>query len=362
MKQFDVIIIGSGPSGLMCASKIDNKRVLLLERNETIGGKIKVSGGGRCNVTNNKDIDSFLKNVPKNNKFLFSTLNNFGPWQIIDFFKQHDCPLVEEKDNKMFPKSHDSRSIIDVFKRIINNKDVTIKTKYLVENVEYTNGEYIINDTFTSNTLVVATGGNTYRHLGTDGFGYKVAQNMGIIVTDTSPVEAPLVSNSQIIASKQVQGISLQDVKANVYANNKRVFSKQHDLLFTHFGLSGPLALQSSFYINKALKTGKGPVTFEIIIDEQYKDSSIVPKRLLPYIIDNKIIIEISDIRGAKHGFVTDGGISLKEINPKSFATKKYPSLYFIGEVLDINAFTGGYNITTCLSEGYSCALAINEQ
>lgn len=362
MKNYNVIIIGSGPSGLMAASTITDKSVLLIERNVEIGGKIKVSGGGRCNVTNNKDIEQFLLNVPKNNKFLYSTLNSFGPKQIIDFFNQNGTPLVEEKDNKMFPASHQSQDIINTFKRVMNDRDVTIKVNTEVTSVQFENEQYIVNDTWCCQHLVIATGGNTYRHLGTEGFGYTVAENFGLKVTDLYPVETPLVSNSELIASKAVQGVALQDVTATLFVKNKKVFSKTHDLLFTHFGLSGPLALQSSFYASKALRNNKRPIVMQIDLNDDYIAGGNVPKRLLPHIVDGKIAIEIHDVRGGKHGFVTDGGVSLKAINPKTFEAKTQANLYFIGEVLDINAFTGGYNITNCLSEGYSLATYLNQK
>ncbi|WOO88031.1 aminoacetone oxidase family FAD-binding enzyme [Mollicutes bacterium LVI A0039] len=361
MNDFDIIIIGSGPSGLMAASHIDNKSILIIESNPEIGGKIKVSGGGRCNVTNNKDVENFLSNVPKNSKFLYSTLYTFGPSQIIDFFQQNGTPLVEEKDNKMFPKSHNSQDIINTFKRVLNDKDVTIKTNTVATSVEFKNGKYIINEQYTAAKLIIATGGHTYRHLGTEGFGYEVAKEFGLKVTDLFAVEAPLVSNSELISSKAVQGVALQDVTATLLVKNKKIFSKKHDLLFTHFGLSGPLALQASFFASKALRSNKRPIIMRIDLNEEYIAAGNVPKRLLPFIVDNKIEVEIHDVRGAKHGFVTDGGVSLKEINPKTFEAKNQSGLYFIGEVLDVNAFTGGYNITNCLSEGYTLAAHLND-
>lgn len=360
MKNYNVIIIGSGPSGLMAASTINNKSVLLIERNLEIGGKIKVSGGGRCNVTNNKDIEQFLLNVPKNNKFLYSTLNSFGPTQIIDFFNTNGTELVEEKDNKMFPATHQSQDIINTFKRIMNDKDVTIKTNTEVTDVRFDDSKYVINERWSCDQLVIATGGNTYRHLGTEGFGYRVAEDFDLKVTDLFPVETPLVSNSELIASKALQGVALQDVTATLFAKNKKVFTKKHDLLFTHFGLSGPLALQSSFYASKALRQNKRPIVMRIDLNKDYVENGNVPKRLLPFIENERIEIEIHDVRGGKHGFVTDGGVSLKEINPKTFESKKQPNLFFIGEVLDINAFTGGYNITNCLSEGHTSGMHIN--
>lgn len=360
MKDFNVIIIGSGPSSLMAAATIQNKSILIIERNPEIGGKIKVSGGGRCNVTNNKEIEQFMNNVPKNSKFLYSTLNTFGPKQIIEFFTQNGTKLVEEKDNKMFPESHKSQDIIDTFKRIMNDKDITIKINTEATDIEYTNNKYIVNENFSCDHLVIATGGNTYRHLGTEGFGYQVAEQFDIKVTETHPVEAPLVSNNELIASKALQGVALQNVTATLLVKNKKVFSKSHDLLFTHFGLSGPLALQSSYYASKALRQNKRPVIMRIDLNPEYIANTNVPKRILPFIENDRIEVEIHDIRGSKHGFVTDGGVSLKAINPKTFESKTNPRLYFVGEVLDINAFTGGYNITNCLSEGYSLGMHLN--
>ncbi len=358
MTHFDVIIIGSGPSGLMAASQINNKSVLLIERNSNIGGKIKVSGGGRCNVTNNKELEAFLLNVPKNNKFLYSTLNLFGPAQIINFLTANGVELHEEKHNKIFPKSNKSIEIINTFEKILINNNVKIKTNFEVTKVLFKGEKYIVNDVYTSSILIVATGGCTYKHLGTTGFGYDIASSFDIQTTKTYPVETPLVSNSKIIASKDIQGISLRDVKGTLLVKNKAVFSTVNDVLFTHFGLSGPLALQSSFYVNKALVSNKKPITFKIDLPDD--SNIIIPKKLKPYIIDDKIELEINDVRGAKHGFVTDGGISLKEINPKTFEAKNQKNLFFVGEVLDVNAFTGGYNITICLSEGYSVANYIN--
>lgn len=354
MISYDVIIIGSGPSGLMCASSIANKSVLLLEKNREVGGKLKVSGGGRCNVTNKKEIDKFLLNVPKNHKFLYSTLSNFGPEEIIGFFESNGTALKIEQDNKVFPISDQSQDIINTLQTVAISNGVTIKLGYSVEKIENNDETYIVNDQFKTKNLVIATGGITYRHLGSDGFGHNFARELGIDVTDLYPTETPLVSNCDLISSKALQGVSLPGVNAAVYVNNKKVFSKKHDLLFTHFGLSGPLALQSSYFIGTALRAGKKDIKFTIDLSQEYIDSGNVPKRILPFITDDQIVLPINDVRGSKHGFVTDGGISLKAINPKTFESKQYPGLFFIGEVLDINAFTGGYNITICLSEGKS--------
>lgn len=356
MKYFKNIVVGSGPAGLMCAANLANNTTLILEKNPHIGGKIKVSGGGRCNVTNRKDNDKLIEYIVHNPKFLYPALNNFNAEAIINFFKVNGCELVEENNNRMFPVTHNSETIIKTLRRIILNNQQTIKTNYEVRKIKFNETEnlYYINDEYTTTNLIIATGGKTYSHLGTTGDGYEFAKRFNHTITELNPCETPLISNDEIIKDKTLQGISLRNVKGTIFVNNKKKKTISQDILFTHFGLSGPLALHFSYYIITAKKK-KHPVRIELDLT-----SCEVPKRMRKVISDDKLVINITDTKGWRTAFVTNGGIKLKEIDPKTYQSKIQPNLYFIGEVLDINAFTGGYNITLCLSEGKLCADMIN--
>jgi predicted Rossmann fold flavoprotein len=353
MEFYDVIIIGSGPSGLMCACQIRNKEVLLLEKNEVIGGKLKVSGGGRCNVTNSKSIDGLLENIPCNAKFLYPSLNSFSSKDIIKFFESNGCELKEEDNNRMFPITNSSQTIIDTFTKVLKKNGIKIRTGFSVDRIEIINGEYIVNDYYKCRSVVIATGGKTYPHLGTTGDGYLLLENLGHKITDLMPTETPLVSNDEIIQNKLFQGITLKNTTVELLINNKSKKKMTGDLLFTHFGISGPLGLQLSYYCQKALKNNK-KIALKIHL------TTDVPKKIKAYTDEPFLIININDTKGWKVAFVTSGGLSLKEVMPNNFESKIHSNLFVIGELLDINAHTGGYNLTSCMSEGYSVAKYIN--
>lgn len=356
MQKYQNIIIGSGPSGLMCAANLNQNSTLILEKNSHIGGKIKVSGGGRCNITNNKPVDKLLEYIVHNPKFLYPSFNNFNAQDIITWFEQRGCELIEEDHNRMFPISHSSNSIIRTLRKVILDNCQKIKTDYEVKKIYFDQEDsvYIINDEYQCQNLIIATGGKTYQHLGTTGDGYQFAQQFNHTITDLYPCETPLISHDELITNKQLQGISLRDVQATIYVNNKKKKTISQDILFTHFGLSGPLALHFSYFVIAAKKK-KHPV--KIVLD---LNSCDIPKKMQKIIDDDYLTINITDTKGWRTAFVTNGGVKLKEISPQTFESKLQENLFFIGEVLDINAFTGGYNLTTCLSEGVLCAKHIN--
>ncbi len=358
MKHFKNIIIGSGPSGLMCCASLVNNSTLILEKNPHLGGKIKVSGGGRCNVTNRKSNADLLEHIVHNPKFLYPALNNFNAEAIIKFFETNNCQLVEENNNRMFPITHNSETIIKTLRKIIITNNQTIKTNYEVRKVKFdsVHNLYFVNDEYTCDNLIIATGGKTYSHLGTTGDGYEFGKRFNHTITELNPCETPLISNDELIKQKLLQGISLRNVKGTIFVNNKKKKTISQDILFTHFGLSGPLALHFSYYVIAAKKKNHA-VRIELDLN-----STEIPKRMRKVINDEKLVINITDTKGWKTAFVTNGGIKLKEIDPKTYQSKLQPNLYFIGEVLDINAFTGGYNITLCLSEGKLCADMINQK
>lgn len=358
MKYYDVIIVGAGPCGLMSCISINNKSILLLDANNEIGGKIKVSGGGRCNITNNKSIEEFLNYVPKNNKFLYSTFNNFSPQNIITFFEKNSISLKEEDKNRIFPKSDDSSTFTSFFNKKIkfDNKKV-VKNNYLVKNIVYNKEDniFIIDNFFSSKYLIVATGGMSYSHISQGKIGYELMESLNHTITELKPAETPLVINDPIIESKELQGISVKDVIGTLYVNDKKKVCIKNDLLFTHFGLSGPLALNLSYYTKIALDEQK---IVKIILN-----ISKSTKRLKKYLDDNNCIsFKVNDVKGFKTAFVTNGGVNLKEINPQTLESKLMKNLFVGGEILDINCFTGGYNIGTFLCQGKLIGDVLNER
>lgn len=366
-----ICIIGGGPSGMMAAisAKMHHQEheVILIDSNPILGKKMRLTGGGRCNVTADVDSDTVVKHVVKNGKFLYSALTNFATKDIIQFFEKEGCPLKMEDHQRMFPQSNRSSDIVDALKRKMTSLGVSFMMNTTIVDVDpeastltTESASKIVYD-----ALIIATGGKTLPQTGSNGVGYRFAERFGHTITSLVPAEVPLVSNERLIQEKTLQGLSFKDVEVTVYDGKKVKSRIVHDLLITHFGLSGPVALRSSFEVLKLLE--KGPVTIEIdfipginSLDEAHPN---LQKRLLEYVASlegdalshlKQFKMTIHDTRGFQYAFVTNGGVSVKEIDPKTMKSKLVSNLSFCGEVMDINAFTGGYNITSCLSTGYT--------
>ena len=378
----NIIIIGGGPSGMMAAisAKLHNNNyeVILIEKNNELGRKLKLTGGGRCNITANVSNSEIINNICKNNKFMYSSLNNFNAQDIIKFFEDNNCPLKEEDHHRMFPKSNKSIDIVNTLynkmielniKIMLNSEVLDITDKYVKLETNKIFYEY----------LIIATGGIILPNTGSDGKGYEFAKKFNHTITELLPAEVPLVSNSQVIKEKTLQGLSFKDITLNIYYKNKIYKSITHDLIFTHFGLSGPAALRASFDIINLLKKQESVdvkidflnnYEFEQLLNTNdlqniYQQNNL-PNRLIKYletISNNKeeliknlkaFNINIYTTRGFKSAFVTNGGINLKEVDPKTFKSKLNNKISFCGEILDLNAYTGGYNITMALSSGYT--------
>lgn len=369
----NIIIIGGGPSGMMAALSArkynPTAKVTLLERNKTLGKKLSLTGGGRCNVSANVDRNTVVENVVKNGRFLYSSLSNFGPQEIIAFFNENGCPLVEEDHKRMFPTSSKSKDIINTLTKALLANNISIKYEIFVEKIT-SNTVYSKEKSFYYDHLIIATGSKTLPGSGSDGNGYNLAKSLGHSITDLLPAEVPLVSNDGVIQEKILQGLSFQDVNIKVLRENGKVKrSITHDLLFTHFGLSGPAALRASYDVIELLKNQKN---IKILIDflpnnskEEITEDLIysLPKRLITYLstLDTPLIdslkkfeISVYDTRGFTYAFVTNGGIKLKEIDPKTMQSKISSNISFCGELLDYNAYTGGYNITAAFTTGYT--------
>lgn len=384
MKQ--VYVVGGGPAGMMAAisAKMHHPEmaVTILEGNLKLGKKLRLSGGGRCNVTAALSHEDLVKGIVKNGKFLYSALQQFDAQAIQAFFEALHCPLKVEDHQRVFPCSDDANDIVLALKNQLATLGVRIVYEAKVDAIDAQQCIiYAGNQKFMYDAIILATGGKTYAETGSDGTGYELAQRMGHTITALKPAEVPLVSNDQVIQDKQLQGLSFHDVELCVYQKGKVKQRIRHDLLFTHFGLSGPAALRASYYVLQVLdKSDIVDLTIDFLPD--YKQPELLadimqadpkealmklglPKRLLEYVVAiskdklslinnlKKYPISIYTTRGFANAFVTNGGVKIKEIDPKTMKSKLNPHISFAGELMDMSAFTGGYNISVAFISGY---------
>lgn len=356
-------------------------RTLLLEKNKKLGKKLAGTGGGRCNVTNSGSLDDLMAGIPGNGRFLYSVFSQFDNHDIIAFFADNGVALKEEDHSRMFPTTDKSRTIIDCLERKITELGGTIMTNLEVVSVKKDGDDFIIKSadlSFSCQKLIVTTGGKSYPSTGSTGFGHDIARHFKLAVTELEAAESPLLTD---FPHKALQGISLDDV---CLSYDKHQIT--HDLLFTHFGLSGPAALRMSSFVkggevlqldslpqmseadlaafleehrDKAIKNAIKLLLPERIADffaqdlpEKVKQAS--PKELDSLIKQIKALpIPVTGKMSLAKSFVTKGGVDLREINPKTLESKTVAGLHFAGEVLDINAHTGGFNITSALCTGW---------
>ncbi|MDS9471791.1 NAD(P)/FAD-dependent oxidoreductase [Sporosarcina pasteurii] len=407
--MYDVIIIGAGPSGLMAsiAAAENGSKVLLLEKGKKPGNKLAISGGGRCNVTNRLPQEEIIKNIPGNGRFLYGPFSVFNNEDIIHFFENLGVPLKEEDHGRMFPVSNKAKDVVNALLDEMKRLDVDLKletkvAKLLMDDekilgVRLDNGEEI-----RAHAVVLAVGGKAVPQTGSTGDGYPWAERAGHTITTIYPTEVPLLSSEPFIVSKELQGLALRDAAVSVLnAKGKTLVTHTMDMLFTHFGLSGPAILRcSQFVVKERMKNGNKPVTMKIdtlplqneeeifqqinkIVKEDAKKQvnnslkGIAPEKWLHFLLERATIdpteigaalsseklralarllksftLEVNGTQPIERAFVTGGGVSTKEIVPKTMASKKKDGLYFCGEILDIHGYTGGYNITSALVTG----------
>ncbi|WP_394137616.1 BaiN/RdsA family NAD(P)/FAD-dependent oxidoreductase [Cytobacillus oceanisediminis] len=407
--KYDVIVIGGGPSGLMAAIGAAEQRakVLLIDKGDKLGRKLAISGGGRCNVTNRLPVDEIIKHIPGNGRFLYSAFSLFSNEDIIRFFENLGIKLKEEDHGRMFPVTDKAQSVVDALITRLNELKVDIKTNSPIRDVHYENGrvksvELKTGDVYDTDAVVIAVGGKSVPHTGSTGDGYAWAEKAGHTITDLFPTEVPLTSAERFIKEKTLQGLSLRSVALSVLnPKGKALITHQMDMIFTHFGISGPAVLRCSQYVVKAMKkwnltevtmnldavpdTKEEPLFQEVskmIKDEPKKSiknllKGLVPERYLLFLLDQNGIdpsaqgANISNekvrsfVKGCKSfqftvngtlpldkAFVTGGGVSVKEVEPQTMASKMMDGLFFCGEILDIHGYTGGYNITSALVTG----------
>lgn len=387
MKQ--ILIIGGGPAGCMaaiaCKTQHPQHQVILLEGNSRLGEKLRLTGGGRCNLTANVSAEEIIKHTPRNGRFLFSSLNNMDPHAIMRFFTDRKLLLKEEDHQRIFPITDKAEDVVNVLENELKKYGVQIQLSTLVTSIDVKHKQIKTNKgNFPFDHLIFATGGATYPQTGSNGQSFELLKQCGHTITPLKPSEVPLVSNASIIQSKDLQGLSFKDITITAFVNEKKIIQVTHDLLFTHFGLSGPAALQTSSYLNDAFSDGNKvhvsidflPKVKREILEAQVKVKPIdeillfhgIPKRLIQVLKTGESLdvmsikqfkLELHGTRGFTTAFVTCGGVSLKEIDPKTMRSKLLPWLSICGEALDVNSLTGGYNMTVAFSTGYTAGLML---
>lgn len=411
MSNYDVIVIGGGPSGLMAsvAAAEHGASVLLIDKGAKLGRKLGISGGGRCNVTNVKERDELISHIPGNGRFLYSSFEHFNNQDIIAFFEGLGIALKEEDNGRMFPVSDKASSVVSALISKVKSLGVDIMTDSPVSEVLYDEGavkgvRLRSGKILASSSVIIATGGKSVPQTGSTGDGYPWAEAAGHTITELFPTEVPILSREEWIKSGELQGLSLRDVTLTVWGvKGKKVISHRGDMIFTHFGLSGPIALRCSQFLRQVQRKS-GSDTVDMSIDlfpdlnpqevenlllnklEQEPKKAIrnslkglLPERLIPLLLSKaeldgdttghhlskngllalsgllkRMPVQVYGTRSLSEAFVTGGGVNLKEIDPKRMESKLMPGLFFCGEILDIHGYTGGYNITAAFSTGYT--------
>ena len=396
------VVIGGGASGLIASyfSALNGNDVVLLEKNEKLGKKIYITGKGRCNLTNNCDVKEYVENVVTNPKFMFGSINAFSPKDVMEFFEQNGLTLKTERGNRVFPSSDKASDVTACLTKCLKKVNVDIKLNTNVVKVVKIDQKFVIKTTdvdYFADSVIICTGGISYSLTGSTGDGYKFAKSLGHSIINP---KASLVGiNCKESFCSKLSGLSLKNVVLTVKHREKVIFNELGEMLFTHFGVSGPLVLSASALINKLdIKDVKLSVDLKSGMDNQMLENRIlrefsannlksiltVIKTMLPAsmaeillqtvsINKNKICAEITfqereriikalksfnitpvSLRPIEEAIITSGGVNVKEINPKTMESKLVKGLFFAGEVLDVDCFTGGFNMQTAFSTGFT--------
>ncbi len=404
----DVIVIGGGAAGMMAAITAAQKghSVTLLEKNEKLGKKLFITGKGRCNFTNAGDNEELMNSIVTNKKFLYSAFNAFSNYDCMGFFDGLGLKFKVERGNRVFPESNHSSDVIAALAErlkklgvnvMLNTEVISINTsenasENIFAGVTLINGEKIAGD-----AVIIATGGNSYQSTGSDGAGYRMAKSLGHTVTPILPALVPMTVADEW--EKELQGLSLRNVQIRVLDGKKELYSDFGEMLFTHFGVSGPTILSASSYVASVLKNK--PLTlsvdlkpaldsrqlderilrdFDELKNKAYKNSldKLLPKKLIPVMVElseikpdkkvneitkqerSRLVELLKDFRltltglmGFNEAIITQGGVSVKEVNPSTMQSKLISGVYFAGEVLDVDAVTGGFNLQIAWSTAY---------
>lgn len=410
-----VIVVGGGAAGMFAAIQAakNGHQVTLYEKNEKLGKKIFITGKGRCNITNASDLEELFQAVVTNSKFLYSSFYGYTNQNVIDFFEEAGVPVKIERGNRVFPVSDHSSDVIRALEKEMKKAGVKICLNTEVKNIEVQNEKFkqvVLKDTTTqkADACIIATGGLSYRSTGSTGDGYRFAENVGHKVTQCFPSLVPMETKEPWIT--ELQGLSLRNVEAKILDGKKELYKDFGEMLFTHYGVSGPLIISASSYIGKKFEDKKGqkkelileidlkPALTEEQLDQrvlrdfeenhnrQFKNaiSKLFPAKLIPVMLElskidpekkvNSIEKEerknfvhlikhfrmtLTGLRDFPEAIITKGGVNVKEIDPGTMESKLVKGLYFAGEVLDLDALTGGFNLQIAWSTGYAAGNAI---
>lgn len=407
-----VVVIGGGPAGMMSAISAakSGDKVVLLEKNNILGKKILITGKGRCNITSSLDIDDFINNIPGNGRFLYSAFENFDNKDIIELLKKEGVSVKEERGNRYFPTSDRAEDVRMALERETKKAGVDVKLNSKVCGIEIEDSKVksvvLENGKIDADKIILATGGKSYPLTGSNGEGYEIAKALGHTIKDVRGSLVPLIAEKSVCS--KMQGLSLRNVGIMLYdiEKDKKIYSDFGEMLFTHFGVSGPTILSGSAHllrykdVDKKISNGKIVLKIDLkpalsfeqldarilrdfteVKNKQFKNSldKLLPKKMIDVVIDkskidpekhvNEItreermnlvkllkcfVVRIDGFRPVDEAIVTAGGISVKEINPKTMESKIVSGLYFAGEIIDVDAYTGGFNLQIAYSTGFT--------
>ena len=406
----NVIVIGGGPAGMMAAyaAASQGHKVTLLEQNEKLGKKLYITGKGRCNITNASDMDNLFANVMSNRKFLYSAFYTFDNEQVVAFFENQGLHTKVERGNRVFPVSDHSSDVIATLNRALKKQNVDVHLHTKVQNLRICDDKVCgvtlsSGKTIDADSVIVATGGVSYPSTGATGDGYRMAEESGHTLVKSTPSLVPFETKEEWV--KDLQGLSLRNVSVSIYNGKKRLYEDFGEMLFTHFGVSGPLILSASGMIRPGMFENELELfvdlkpaldaeqldkrilrEFDAAMNKQFKNviGSLMPAKMVPVMIElsgidpdkkvnevsreerqrlvqllKKLPMTIVGLRGWNEAIITKGGVSVKDINPSTMESKKVPHLYFCGEVLDLDALTGGYNLQIAWSTGYLAGISV---
>lgn len=407
MDNFDICIIGGGPAGIMAAGAARTKyeKVLLLEKNNQLGKKLFITGKGRCNITNSAPIEDFFDNIISNRKFLYSSLYTFTNESVIELLNKYGVATKVERGNRVFPESDKSSDVLKAFQKYLNDMRVEIRLNSNVSHIQFTGEDfsvYLSDDRIINcKKLIIATGGKSYPATGSTGDGYNFAKSLGHTVTELKPSLVPIELTNEWVGD--LMGLSLKNVLLKAYKGEKLQHEEFGEMIFTHYGISGPIVLSMSNYVNRIKSKLHLYLDLKPALDNEKLDARILrdfekynnkilknslndllPQKLIsvviknsgidPFIVVNQINqvqrkqlldsiknfkLEFKGFRPLEEAIITSGGIHVKEINPSTMESKLIPGLYFAGEIIDVDGLTGGFNLQIAFSTGYLAGISV---